>query len=49
MQEIVTNVLLAIVIVTAAVFILVVSKRDGNRMTKKQKTMMVRILISRCV
>ena len=46
MQEIVTNVLLAIVIVTAAVFILVVSKRDGNRMTKKQKTMMVRILIS---
>ena len=46
MQEIVTTALLAFVIVTAAVFILVVNKRDSASMTKKQKSMLVRILIS---
>lgn len=46
MQEIVTNVLLVIVIATAAIFIFYISRKDGAGMTKKQKTMLIRISIS---
>lgn len=46
MQEIVTNVLLVIVIATAAIFIFYISRKDGAGMTKKQKTMLTRISIS---
>lgn len=49
MAEIVTNALLGLVVVTAAVFILGISKRDKGGMTKKQTTMMVRILISAAI
>lgn len=45
MAEIITNSLLALVVVSAAIFILFVSKKDKG-MTRKQKTMLVRILIS---
>ncbi len=48
MGEIVTTALLAIVIVTAAVFILIISKKDKG-MTKKQKSMLKRILISAAI
>lgn len=46
MQEIVTNMLLVIVIATAAIFIFYISRKDGAGMTKKQKTMLIRISIS---
>lgn len=49
MADIVTNVLLGLVVVTAAVFILFISKRDKGGMTKKQTAMMVRILISAAI
>lgn len=49
MAEIVTNTLLGLVVVTAAVFILFISKRDKGGMTKKQTVMMVRILISAAI
>lgn len=49
MAEIVTNALLGLVVVTAAVFILFISKRDKGGMTKKQTAMMVRILISAAI
>lgn len=49
MAEIVTNALLGLVVVTAAVFILFISKRDKGGMTKKQTNMMVRILISAAI
>lgn len=49
MAEIVTNALLGLVVVTAAVFILGISKRDKGGMTKKQTTMMARILISAAI
>ena len=48
MGEIVTTALLAIVIVTAAVFLLIISKKDKG-MTKKQKSMLKRILISAAI
>lgn len=46
MQELIINVLLAAVIVMAAVFRFIVGRSENERMTKKQKTMLVRILIS---
>ena len=49
MQELVINVLLAAVILTAAVLLLVVGGRTDSGMTKKQKTMLVRILIAAAV
>ena len=49
MAEIVTNALLGLVVVTAAVFILFISKRDKGGMTKKQTAMMVRILVSAAI
>ncbi len=46
MQELIINVLLTAVIVVAAVFRFIVGRSENERMTKKQKTMLVRILIS---
>lgn len=46
MQELIINVLLTAVIVMAAVFRFIVGRSENERMTKKQKTMLVRILIS---
>jgi len=45
MQELIINILLGVVIVTSAVLLIFIgSRKDG--MTKKQRTMMIRILIS---
>ena len=49
MEKIITTALLALVVVAAAVFILIVNQRDGAQMTKKQKSMIVRIFISAAV
>ncbi|MDE5779692.1 MAG: cadmium-translocating P-type ATPase [Lachnospiraceae bacterium] len=46
MQEMIINVLLVVVIATAAIFLFVVGRSENGRMTKKQKKMLVRILIS---
>ncbi len=46
MQEIVVNALLSTVIVTAAVLRFFIGVRPDSGMTKKQKTMLVRILVS---
>jgi len=46
MQELIVNGLLAVVVVAAAVLRFVVGARAGSGMTKKQKTMLIRILIS---
>ncbi len=46
MQELIINVLLVVVIATVAVFLFIVGKSESGRMTKKQKTMLVRILVS---
>ncbi len=46
MQELIINALLIIVIATAAVFLFIVGRSESGRMTKKQKTMLVRILVS---
>ena len=44
MQEININVLLVIVITTAAVFLFIVGRSDSGRITKKQKTMLELLL-----
>ncbi len=46
MQELIINVLLTAVIMVAAIFRFFVGRSENERMTKKQKTMLVRILIS---
>ena len=46
MQEIIVDILLAVVIVTAAVFRFVIGARPDGSMTRKQKVMLVRILIA---
>ena len=46
MQEIIVNILLIVIIVMAAVFLFIVGNRQDGRMTKKQKKMLVRILIT---
>jgi len=46
MQEIVISALLAVVIIMAAGLILFVGKKNGGGMTKKQRTMLTRILIA---
>lgn len=46
MQELVINTLLAAVILTAAALLFIVGGRVNSGMTKKQKTMLVRILIA---
>ena len=46
MQEIVIDILLAVVILTAAVFRFLVGTRPDSGMTKKQKVMLTRILIA---
>ena len=46
MQELIINALLVVVIATAAVFLFIVGRSESGRMTKKQKTMLVRILLS---
>ena len=46
MQEIIVDILLAVVIVTAAVFRFVIGARPDGGMTRKQKVMLVRILIA---
>lgn len=46
MQEIIINALLIVVIAMAAIFLFVIGRSENGRMTKKQKTMLVRILIS---
>ena len=46
MQELIINALLVVVIATAAVLLLIVCRSESGRMTKKQKTMLVRILVS---
>lgn len=48
MQELIINILLGVVIITAAALLIFVGSRKGG-MTKKQKTMMIRILISASV
>lgn len=48
MQERIINILLGIVILTAAVLLIFIGSRKGG-MTKKQKTMMIRILVSATV
>ena len=48
MQELIVNILLAVVILTAAVLLFFVGNRKGS-MTKKQRTMMIRILITAIV
>jgi len=49
MQEIVVNALLAIVVLTAAVLLFVVGGRADSGMTKKQKTMLKRILLASAI
>ena len=45
MQELIVNILLGIVIITAAALLIIIgSRKDG--MTKKQKKMMIRILVN---
>ncbi len=46
MQELIINVLLIVVIATAAIFLFIVGRSESGRMTKKQKTMLGRILVS---
>lgn len=46
MQELIINVLLVVVIATAAIFLFVVGRSESGRMTKKQRTMLARILVS---
>ena len=46
MQELVVNTLLAVVVLTAAVLRFVIGRRADSGMTKKQKKMLVRILIA---
>lgn len=46
MQELIINALLVVVIATAAIFLFIVGRSQNGRMTKKQKTMLTRILIS---
>lgn len=46
MQEWIVNLLLTVVIVTAAVFLLYAGKNPNANMTKKQKKMLVRIAVS---
>ncbi len=48
MQELIVNILLAVVILTAAGLLIFIGRRKGG-MTKKQRTMMIRILISASV
>ncbi len=48
MQEIIVNLLLVVVIVTAAVFRFIVGNRPDGGMTRKQKVMLVRILGASC-
>ena len=48
MQEIIVNVLLCVVVLTSALLLLVIgSRKDG--MTKKQRTMLIRIFIAAAV
>ena len=49
MQEIVVNGLLAAVVLTAAILRFAVGARSGSGMTKKQKTMLLRILSAAAV
>ena len=44
MEELIINILLIVVIVTAGVLLFFVGKRSNSGMTKKQKTMLIRIL-----
>ena len=46
MQELILNGLLALVVLTAAVLRLVLAARPGSGMTKKQRTMLTRILLA---
>lgn len=46
MQELIINGLLVAVIATAAIFLFIIGRSSGGRMTKKQKTMLLRILLS---
>lgn len=46
MQEIIVNILLVVIIVMSAVFLFIIGSRQDGRMTKKQKKMLVRILIT---
>lgn len=48
MQELIINILLGVVILTAATLLIFIGSRKGG-MTKKQKTMMIRILVSATV
>ena len=48
MQELIINILLGVVILTAAGLLIFIGSRKGG-MTKKQRTMMIRILISASV
>ncbi|MDE6789660.1 MAG: cadmium-translocating P-type ATPase [Ruminococcus sp.] len=48
MQELIVNILLGVVIITAAALLIFVGSQKGG-MTKKQRTMMIRILISASV
>ncbi len=48
MQELIINILLGVVIITAAVLLIFIGSRKGG-MTKKQRTMMIRILVSASV
>jgi len=49
MQELVVNALLTVVILTAVVLRFFIGSRAGSGMTKKQKTMLVRILITAAI
>ncbi len=46
MQELIINVLLVVVIATAAIFLFIVGNGKNGKMTRKQKVMLVRILIA---
>ncbi len=46
MQELIINVLLVVVIATAAIFLFIVGRGRNGKMTKKQKTMLMRIMVS---
>lgn len=46
MQELIINALLVVVIATAAIFLFIVGRSQNGKMTRKQKTMLTRILIS---
>ncbi len=48
MQELIISILLGVVILTAAALLIFVGSREGG-MTKKQRTMMIRILISAAI